>query len=346
MAESLRVAVLGMAHDHMWTNLDDLMNREDAELIAGADGNPDLLDRFRVYTGCERRYDRHDALLDDMKPDAVYCFSATAHHVGVVDLCAERGIPVMVEKPMAATLAQADRMLSAVRQSGICLMVNWPMAWSRTLRTALRLVQEGQIGDLWQITWRGGHAGPDDIGCSDEFCEFLFDKDLNGGGAFVDYSGYGSCICLMFMGGSPNSVMGMGGRLVKKHLMVDDNGILLLRYPQAICRLEMTWTEAVSHVPSHDPVFYGRKGTLVAGKKLMLHTGENPQGSAVPLDDLPEDQQNATDHFLSSIRNGTPPQGQTCPELSRNAQEITEAGLQSATTGMEVLLPVESHLFR
>lgn len=78
---------------------------------------------------------------------------------------------------------------------------------------------------------RGGHAGPDDIGCSDEFCDFLFDKELNGSGAYGDFAGYGARICLMFMGSSPNSVMGMAGRLIKKHLLVDDNGILLLRYP-------------------------------------------------------------------------------------------------------------------
>lgn len=220
-----------MAHDHIWGLLDDLMKRPDATLVAGADANTGLVERFREYTGCERLYDRYETLLDEVKPDAVYCFTAPAHHPEVVELCAARGIPITMEKPMAATLEQADRVLAAARRSGICLMVNWPTAWSRPWRTALRAVQEGRIGDLWQITWRGGHEGPDDIGCSDEFCDFLFDKDLNGSGAYGDFAGYGARICLMFMGSSPNSVMGMAGRLIKKHLLVDDNGILLLRYP-------------------------------------------------------------------------------------------------------------------
>ncbi|MBT5875300.1 MAG: Gfo/Idh/MocA family oxidoreductase [Candidatus Latescibacteria bacterium] len=342
----MRVAVLGMAHDHMWGNIDDLMNRPDVELVAGADPNAALLDRFRTYTDCDRLYDSYENLIDEVKPDAILCFSATAHHVDVVALCAERGLPVMVEKPMAASLEQADRMLAAARSTGICLMVNWPMAWSRPIRTALRLVQEGSIGNLWQITWRGGHAGPDDIGCSEEFCEFLFDKELNGAGAFGDYTGYGACICLLFMGGSPNSVMGMAGRLVKKHLLVDDNGIVLLRYPGAICRLEMTWTEAVSHVPPHDPVFYGKDGTIVAGEEVVLHTKDTPDGTTVPLDELPSGEMNAVDHFVTCVRDGVPPKGQASPELSRNAQEIIEAGLRSAAAGMEVQLPVEDHLFR
>ncbi|MBM3263080.1 MAG: Gfo/Idh/MocA family oxidoreductase [candidate division Zixibacteria bacterium] len=346
MSASIRIAVLGMADDHLWGNLDDLMKRTDVTLVAGADASAVLLERFRANTGCERLYDRYETLLAAVKPDAVYCFTAPAHHADVVVLCAAHGIPVMVEKPMAATLEQADRMLAAARRSGICLMVNWPTAWSRPLRTALLVVQEGRIGDLWQITWRGGHAGPDVIGCSDEFCDFLFDKELNGAGAFGDFAGYGASICLMFMGSSPNSVMGMAGRLIKKHLLVDDNGILLLRYPNAICMLEMTWIEVVSYASPFSPVFYGREGTLIAGEKVILNTRKNPNGMEIALDDLPDSQKNAIDHFLFCIRNGTAPQGQTCPELCRNAQEIMEAGLRSVTSGTEVQLPVEDHLFR
>ena len=246
---------------------------------------------------------------------------------------------------MAATLEQADRMLTASQRHGICLMVNWPTAWSRPLRTAHRLVGEGAIGQVWQLTWRGGHCGPDELGCSDEFCEFLFDPQLNGAGAFNDYSGYGASLCVHFLG-RPNSVVAMAGRLLKTHLPVDDNGIAILRYPQALCRLEMTWTEAVPHVPPHDLVVYGTEGTLVAGQEVVVYTRRDKEGTAAALDDLPAPQQNGATHFLHCIRSGQPPQGMTSPTQSRHAQEIMEAGLQAATSGVEVSLPVEEHLFR
>ena len=57
------------------------------------------------------------------------CLRRQAHHADVVELCVPRGIHVMVEKPMAATLEQADRMLTAARKAGTVLMVNWPTAW-------------------------------------------------------------------------------------------------------------------------------------------------------------------------------------------------------------------------
>ena len=346
MADKLRIAVLGMAHDHLWGNLKSLAAQEDAELVAGADYNPVLQKQFTEKTGCGKIYDNYEELLDKESPDAVYGFSATALHAELVELCAERGLHVMVEKPMAGTLEQASRMLTAARKAGTLLMINWPTAWSQVYRTAYRLTQEGAIGKLWQITWRGGHCGPDELGCSDEFCEFLFDADLNGAGAFNDYSGYGSSLCALFMGGIPSSVMGMAGRLVKTYLPVDDNGMIIMRYPNALCRLEMTWTEAVPHTPPHDLVVYGTEGTIVAGRELMLYTRDDKDGTSVDLDPLPEHQQNSAEQFVHCIRSGEPPQFQTCPDLSYQAQQIMEAGLRSATSGMEISLPLEDHLFR
>ena len=138
----------------------------------------------------------------------------------------------------------------------------------------------------------------------------------------------------------------MAGRLLKTHLPVDDNGILLLRYPRALCRLEMTWTEAVAHQPPHDLVVYGTEGTVVAGREVWRFTRQDQQGKSVPLDVLPRGEGGAVEYFLGCIRRGEDPQGVTNPDLSRQAQEIMEAGLRSAAAGMEVALPLEDLLFR
>ena len=346
MKAKSRIAVLGMAHDHLWGNLKDLCASEDAELVAGADPNPGLRKLFVESTGCERTHEDFEELLEAESPDAVYGFSATAHHADIVEMCAERGIHVMVEKPMAATLEQADRMLTAARRSGIRLRVNWPTAWQPRFATAMRLAREGGVGRIWQMTWRGGHCGPEELGCSPEFCQFLFDKELNGSGAFTDYGGYGASLCVLFMEGSPNSVMAMAGRLVKTLIPVEDNGVLVMRYADALCRLEMTWSEAVPMKPAHDLVVYGTEATLAAGEQVVLYTRQQPDGEVVPLDPLPEGSRSATEHFISCLAQDLEPRGQTSAEVSRAAQEIVEAGLRSATSGTEITLPLEDHLFR
>ena len=46
MTDLVKIGVLGMAHDHLWSNLQDLAQLEGAQLVGGADPNPTLLDRF------------------------------------------------------------------------------------------------------------------------------------------------------------------------------------------------------------------------------------------------------------------------------------------------------------
>jgi predicted dehydrogenase len=140
--------------------------------------------------------------------------------------------------------------------------------------------------------------------------------------------------------------VGVAGRLLKRHLPVDDNGMMILRYPKAMCRLEMTWTEAVAHTPPHDVVLYGSEGTIVAGEYVMLYTRSNEEGESVEMDALPEGQSNGPTYFIECLRKGVDPKGLPNADLSRDAQEIMEAGLLSAVRGVTVSLPVEHHLFR
>jgi predicted dehydrogenase len=54
----------------------------------------------------------------------------------------------MLEKPMAYSLKDADRMLKAAQKHGTMLMINWPSMWSPGLRKAYQLYTDGALGDL------------------------------------------------------------------------------------------------------------------------------------------------------------------------------------------------------
>ena len=69
MPEKLRIGVLGMAHDHLWSNLQDLGKLEDAALVAGADGSAGLREAFVERTGCRKVYENYEELLDGEQPD-------------------------------------------------------------------------------------------------------------------------------------------------------------------------------------------------------------------------------------------------------------------------------------
>jgi predicted dehydrogenase len=246
-AARLRVGVLGLSHDHVWANLRSVAEGELGALTAVAE--PDALLRARVGRehGGVAVLASYEALLERTDLDAVLLFAdnRASSEWGVRAL--GRGLPVMVEKPMAADVGGADALLGAARAAGLPLMVNWPTVWRPALRHGLALVAEGAIGEPVQLSHRGGHAGPREFGCSPQFCAWLYDGARNGGGALVDYCGYGGILARTVLG-RPASVTAVAAHLRKAGLESEDNAVVVLRYPRALALLEGSWTQ-----PSHSP---------------------------------------------------------------------------------------------
>ncbi|MCC7355254.1 MAG: Gfo/Idh/MocA family oxidoreductase [Anaerolineae bacterium] len=339
MSKKLRVGILGMSHDHLWGNLRALVNSERGELVAAADPNPPLLEKVQQEYQCPQVYATYDELLARDDLDAVYIFADNATGAALAAQAAARGLHVLTEKPMSATLAQANQMLAAARTAGVQLMVNWPTAWGAAFAHAMTLAQRGEIGRIYQTHYRSAHAGPKEVGCSTYFYNWLYDPKLNGAGALMDYCCYGAALAAYLLG-LPSRVTGVAGRLVKEYMTVDDNAVLLMEYPHAISVTMASWTQ-IGHLTSYVPTIYGSEGTLVVERKrLLLADRQHPDGQEVPVPELGADERNATEYFLSRIADGRPIEGLCSPTVGRDAQEILEAGLLSAQRGQAISLPL------
>jgi predicted dehydrogenase len=341
MSKIFRIGVLGLTHDHVWTNLTELQGTGKAMLVAAADPHPELLEKVRKQLGCAI-YADSEKLLAQESLDAVYVYGDNAAGVALTEQAAARGLHVMVEKPMAANLTGADRMLAAVRRANVRIMVNWPFAWWPQLQRALQLAHAGEIGELWQVKYRAGHAGPKEMGCSPFFCAWLYDAQRNGGGAMIDYCCYGILLarCLL---GMPNRVFGMAGRLCKDDIAVEDNAIVVMTYPRAVAVAEGSWTQ-IGKLTAYQTALYGTRGTFLVeprqGGRLFLANAEHPDGIEIDVPAPPPEAMNASACFFHGLETGL-----SFPELCndracRDVQEIVEAGYQSAASGHEVSLPV------
>jgi predicted dehydrogenase len=345
-----RIGVLGLIHDHIWHHIPELAKRDDVTL-AVADPNEPLRERVRAEYGVDRLYGDYAALLERERPDAVLIFVDNAAHAPLVELVAGHGIPMMVEKPMADCLANADRMRVAANAAGVPLMINWPTAWLPTLRHALDLARDSLVGEIYRLNFRGGHGGPKEYGCTPYFYGWLYDRARNGAGVYIDYGGYGATLARLVLG-MPNRAQATIGRLQKEYVEVDDNAVLVLRYPKALAVLEMSWTIA-GPPPANLLTIAGDRGTLnvfpAGGRRegqqmgagyLELIAPDEPEGRVIEAPPLPEGERTAVEYFLGRLRSGRPFEGQVSPAISRDAQEILEAGLRAAQRGREVSLPL------
>lgn len=342
MADKLRVGVLGLTHDHVWGNLDDLVDSELGELVAAADVNPELLERVQEEYDCQHAFEYYETMLDEMSLDAVYIFADNATGTDLAVMAADRGLHIMTEKPMAATLEGANRMLAAAAGAGVELMVNWPFAWSAGLQEAMSIARSGGIGEIFSVKYRAAHAGPKELGCSPYFYEWLYDGELNGAGALMDYCCYGAALT-RYVAGPPSRVTGVTGNLQKEYITLEDNAVIIMQGPRAISTSEASWTQ-IGHLTSYVAVFYGSDGTLVVEPgddgRVLLATREEEDGVEIDVPLPPPEQRSATDYFLGCIASGTPVEGLCSARVGRDAQEILEAALISARTGASVSLPL------
>src|SRR3954451_23888171 len=241
MPDPYRVGVAGLIHDHVWGMLRWWNELHGTELAAAADANPPLLDRVRSEFGVGKTYASYAEMFENERLDVVIVAMDNASTADGGEAAAAQGIHVISEKPMAATLQQADRMIEACRRARVELMINWPTAWSPAIQTVDRLIREGAIGKVHKVKYLAAHQGPKEIGCSPYFYNWLYDAHLNGAGALMDYCCYGADLAAHWLG-RPESVVGVMGTLVKEDFPVDDNAIILMKYPHAFGVAETSWT--------------------------------------------------------------------------------------------------------
>lgn len=334
MATQYRLGVAGLVHDHVWRELDLWAQTGRVEFVAAGDPNPPLIERVRKEYGVERLFDDAEDMVEQTRPDIVQVCASNAVSAAIVQTAALHGVHAVVEKPMAATLAQADRMLAAARGAGTLLFINWPNRWRPNTLASWKLIADGSIGHVFHARMRMAHKGPREFGCSDYFCDWLYDRSQNGGGALVDYCSYGA-VAFRHLFGMPRAVQGVAGRLVKTDIDVEDNASITLIYDDRFAEAEASWSQIPSY---HDAVYLGTQGTLwtEAGKVWMAR--EDGEKQEMPVDPLPAGRRNGPEYFLTCLDNGEQPSDVCAADVCRDAQQILGAGLKSAETGTRITL--------
>src|SRR5262249_38738950 len=170
-----KIAGINFDHMHMGDLLRMAHEHPEAEIVGLADEDAARMEPIAARFGvpASRCYTDFRRCLEETKPDIAVLCPRTALHGEYVENVAPYGVHILVEKPMAASLADADRMIRAVEATGKTLVINWPLAWYPTHRTAKRLIDEGMIGEVIEVHYYDGNRGPlyhlaDKIEVSDE----------------------------------------------------------------------------------------------------------------------------------------------------------------------------------
>ena len=354
-----KFGVIGVSFDHMHMGdlLREVSEHPDADIAAIF--HPDrakmqsAIEKFDISE--ERIFTDLEACLSKTKADLAIVCSATAEHANTVEKIAPHGLNVLVEKPFAASVADARRMRDAMAGSGRRLAINWPLAWYRSHNTAKRLVDAGAIGDLIEVHFYDGNRGPlfhlaDKVEVSPAEVErqkptSWWYKRTAGGGSLLDYLGYGVTLGTWFLDGeAPVDVTSVVDEM--PGIEVDQHSITVCRYRRGLSKFETRWgtlTDPWTQQPQPKCgfVLVGTDGSISSydyDDHVTLQTRRETAHVRVPVDVLPPGRRSPIEYMLARIADGAPITGPLDPELCLIGQRIVDSAVLSAASKRTVPL--------
>jgi predicted dehydrogenase len=333
----LLIAVDGLAHDHVHGLLGRAKDN-DIQIIGIAEPNRELAERYlkRYNLPPSLLYPSLAELLKQQKPDAVAAFNSIYGHLSTVQQCAPLGIHVMVEKPLAVSVAHAKEMEALARRHKIFLLTNYETTWYGSNDRLYGLLDS--LGGVRKVVVHDGHQGPKEIGVSKEFLAWLTDPVLNGGGAVIDFGCYGANLMTWLMKGQrPTSVFAVTQQFKPDvYPEVDDEATIVLTYPTAQAIVQASWNWPYGR---KDMEVYGRTGYAISDRNgIRIRASEKSEEVFEKLPIRPKPFHDPFAYLAAVIRGKTKPDEADLSSLQNNlvVVEILEAARQSAKEGRRI----------
>jgi predicted dehydrogenase len=339
----LRVAIAGLSHGHVSGFLQSAQGRTaDIAIVGVWDPDAGLLAKYAKsnhFSGSQL-YTDLNKMLAAVKPEAVATFTDTYSHAGVVEACAPRHIPVMMEKPLAVDMKQARTIEQASQRYHTPVIVNYETTWYRSHGEIWTLLHDKKAaGDIRKMVAMDGHEGPYEIHVQPEFFAWLSDPVKNGAGALFDFGCYGANLMTWMMDNQrPLKVTALTQTNKPEiYAHVDDEASVLLEYPKAQGIIQASWNWPVSR---KDFEVYGVKGYAIATGSDNLRVrlpGARTEETHTPPELKPQEADSIS--YLIGVARGTfKPYGLSSLENNVIVVEILAAARESARTGRTITL--------
>lgn len=231
----------------------------DAEVVAVFTRKPDRAKAFAKKHRIARWFSDLDQAIAESGCDVVdVCLPNFLHHRAVTT-AARAGKHVIIEKPLAMTLEQADDMIAVCQANGRKLMYAEELCFAPKYERVRKLVREGAVGNIYQMRQCEKHSGP--------HSDWFYDIKQSGGGALMDMGCHGVAWFRWMLGGRPKimSVQAhmQNGLIHKKRTRAEENSVCLVEFEGgAIGIAENSWAK---HGGMDDRVeVYGKGGVIYA----------------------------------------------------------------------------------
>jgi predicted dehydrogenase len=278
-SDLVRVALIGFGH---WgPNYARILagTLGGARLVACAEPSAGRLAAFERQFPAARAYADYTRMLRDGDVDAAIVATPTSTHREIVEACLGAGLDVLVEKPLAATVADAEAMAALARGTGRTLMVGHTFLFNPAVRAIKGYIDQGLLGDIRYLYFQRTGLGP-------------IRQDVN---ALWDLAPHDISMLRYWLGADPIALVARGQSYLKPG--TEDVVFVTLNYPdQVLASVHVSWLDPVKT----------RRVTVVGDRKMVVfddtHSTEKLRIYDRGADYQPRDGEFAG--FMAAVRDG------------------------------------------
>src|SRR5271157_244212 len=350
----IRVAIVGCGRISDLHQL-GYRGRQDAKIVAVCDSQLGRARKKAKEWGVDKAYSDFGQVLVDKGVDAVELLTPHHLHCPMTVQACQAGKHVSVQKPMALSAAEADRMMAAAAQAGVTLRVYETFVYYAPAVRAKQMIEAGEIGQVRAVRMHV-NTGTGDSAWKVPLSAWLwrFNEKQCGGGPLVFDHGYHLFSLGYYLGGAVEKVFAWIDQSPVKEaagiVKIDAPAAILFQYKSSHCYglLDIEHTPRMRIVSDYyaddDRIeVIGEKGTLFINRyttktvdlpPLMLF--KDGKTSSIPVDGLEWHDSfiAATIDFIEKLNSGGQPR--LDPATGKAVLQFTLAALQSAATGKEV----------
>jgi predicted dehydrogenase len=350
--KNLSVGFIGLSHLHPKSYVPVIRAAQGLELVAAAEANPAVLASFASDFPV-RTYNDWRAMLEKERLDLAVLFLPHCQIPEAAIACAERGVNVVAEKPMASSSEGLRRMIEATSKAGVLLSTPYVWRYHAVARAMKQYLEDGMLGRIV------GCEGRCAAGRLHRYIEgnsaWMLNRAMSGGGPMYNLGVHWIDLYRWLLNDEVVEVTGKNVKINKEY-DIEDNSFALLTFSRgAVLALDISYTvpdsfpfgrdlylalRGTSGVLSWSPSFEGVKETLFVCSDAPEFAPATRRHIEFELQTQPGYAGAATVQFLSdlaeSIRTGKPPA--ITGEDGLRALEVVEAIYQSAETGRSVKL--------
>lgn len=186
--------------------------------------------------------------------DAIDVCTPNASHAELAIAAARAGKHVLVEKPIATTLDEADAMISAARSANTILMTAHNVRYAPPFVAVAQEIESGSLGEIAAVRAAFGHAGPQVWAPN---AEWFLDRTLSGGGALMDLGVHVADLLRALLSDEVAEV----GAMLSGSNDVEEAAQVIMRFEGgAIASMHISWV--ATPAPDHQLTILGSNGTI------------------------------------------------------------------------------------